>query len=49
MTRFNVTLARRFRAFPEYLRENGYYTGVAGRGYHLDGAVSGRVGKIKEV
>lgn len=49
MTRFNVTLARRFRAFPEYLRENGYYTGVAGRGYHLDGAVSGRVGRIKEV
>lgn len=49
MTRFNVTLARRFRAFPEYLRENGYYTGVAGRSYHLDGAVSGRVGKIKEV
>ena len=33
MTRFNVTLARRFRAFPEYLREKGYYTGVAGRGY----------------
>ena len=49
MTRFNVTLARRFRAFPEYLREKGYYTGVAGRGYHLDGAVSGRVGRIKEV
>ena len=49
MTLFNVTLARRFRAFPEYLRENGYYTGVAGRGYHLDGAVSGRVGRIKEV
>ena len=49
MPRFNVTLARRFRAFPEYLREKGYYTGVAGRGYHLDGAVSGRVGKIKEV
>lgn len=49
MTRFNVTLARRYRTAPEYLREQGYYVGVAGRGYHLDGAVSGRVGRIKEV
>lgn len=49
MTRFNVTLARRFRVFPEYLRENGYYVGVAGRGYHLDGSVNGRVGRYKEV
>ena len=49
MTRFNVTLAGRFRVFPEYLRENGYYVGVAGRGYHLDGSVNGRVGRIKEV
>jgi hypothetical protein len=48
MTRFNVPLARRFRAFPEYLRENGYYTGVAGRGYHMDGSVSGKIGKVKE-
>lgn len=48
MTRFNVPLARRFRAFPEYLRENGYYTGVAGRGYHMDGSVTGKIGKVKE-
>lgn len=48
MTRFNVPLARRFRTFPEYLREHGYYTGVAGRGYHMDGSVTGKTGKIKE-
>lgn len=48
MTRFNVPLARRFRAFPEYLREEGYYTGVAGRGYHMDGSVSGKIGKVRE-
>lgn len=48
MTRFNVPLARRFRAFPEYLREKGYYTGVAGRGYHMDGSVTGKIGKIRE-
>lgn len=48
MTRFNVPLARRFRAFPEDLRENGYYTGVAGRGYHMDGSVTGKIGKVRE-
>lgn len=48
MTRFNVPLARRFRAFPEYLREAGYFTGVAGRGYHMDGSVSGKIGKVRE-
>lgn len=48
MTRFNVPLARRFTAFPEYLREAGYYTGVAGRGYHMDGSVTGKIGKVKE-
>ena len=48
MTRFNVPLQRRYKTFPEYLRENGYYTGVAGRGYHMDGSVSGKVGRIRE-
>lgn len=37
MTRFYVPLAREFKTFPEDMRENGYYTGVAGRCYHLDG------------
>ena len=49
MTRFNVTLDREFKTFPEYLRKIGYYVGVAGRGYHLDGTVDGVPGKIKEV
>lgn len=49
MTRFNVTLDREFKTFPEYLRKAGYYVGVAGRGYHLDGTVDGVPGKIKEV
>ncbi len=52
MTRFNVPLARRYRTFPEDLRDSGYYTGLAGRGYHLDGPVSGingRAGRIKLV
>lgn len=49
MTRFNATLDREFKTFPEYLRKAGYYVGVAGRGYHLDGTVDGVPGKIKEV
>lgn len=36
MSRFYVPLARRYRTFPEYLREKGYYVGVAGRNYHMD-------------
>lgn len=49
MTRFNVPLDREYRTFPEYLREDGYYVGVAGRGYHLDGLIEGKPGKIKAV
>jgi arylsulfatase A-like enzyme len=37
MTRFSAPLAREFITFPEILRTNGYFTGVAGRVYHLDG------------
>lgn len=36
MSRFYVPLAKRFKTFPEYLREAGYYVGVAGRSYHMD-------------
>jgi len=37
-TRFSSPLPRDEVIFPELLRgEAGYYTGVAGRGYHLDG------------
>lgn len=36
MSRFYVSLARHYRTFPEYLRAEGYYVGVAGRNYHMD-------------
>lgn len=43
MTRFSSPLPRDEVVFPEVLRsEAGYYTGVCGRSYHLDG--SGRAG-----
>jgi N-sulfoglucosamine sulfohydrolase len=39
MTRFTSPLDRREVAFPEILREKaGYFTGICGRNYHLDGA-----------
>jgi N-sulfoglucosamine sulfohydrolase len=38
MTRFSAPLPMDIKTFPELLRESGYFTGVAGRGYHLDGA-----------
>ena len=37
MTRFTAPLHRDIVAYPEKLREAGYYTGICGRGYHLDG------------
>jgi len=44
MTRFSAPLSRGIKTFPEVLRENGYYTGICGRSYHLDG--SGRKPEI---
>ncbi|MEI2724586.1 MAG: sulfatase [Verrucomicrobiota bacterium] len=38
MTRFSAPLPLDVRTFPEWLRECGYFTGVAGRNYHLDGS-----------
>lgn len=38
MTRFSAPLPAEFKVYPEYLRAAGYFTGVAGRTYHLDGA-----------
>lgn len=38
MTRFSAPLPAEIVTYPELLRAEGYYTGVAGRGYHLDGA-----------
>jgi hypothetical protein len=39
MTRFTAPLPRDEITFPELLREQaGYFTGICGRGYHLDGS-----------
>src|SRR5687767_2642448 len=38
MTRFSAPLPREIKTFPETLRAAGWFTGVAGRTYHLDGA-----------
>jgi N-sulfoglucosamine sulfohydrolase len=37
MTRFSAPLPAEVKIFPELLRAEGYYAGVAGRTYHLDG------------
>jgi N-sulfoglucosamine sulfohydrolase len=37
MTRFTAPLPMDVVTYPELLRAHGYYTGVAGRTYHLDG------------
>jgi arylsulfatase A-like enzyme len=39
MTRFSAPLPREIKVYPELLREKaGYFAGVAGRTYHLDGS-----------
>jgi N-sulfoglucosamine sulfohydrolase len=39
MTRFSAPLAAEYKVFPELLKEKaGYFAGVAGRSYHLDGS-----------
>lgn len=37
MTRFSAALPREVVTFPEVLRSSGYYTGICGRTFHLDG------------
>ena len=45
MTRFSSPLPRDEITFPELLREKaGYFTGVAGRSYHLDGSAAANAG-----
>jgi len=46
MTRFSSALPPDEITLPEVLRESGYYTGICGRTFHLDG--SGRLGPITE-
>ena len=38
MNRFSSPLPKDVKTIPEYLREKGYYTGICGRHYHLDGS-----------
>src|SRR3954463_7302384 len=38
MTRFSAPLPAEVKVFPELLRAAGYFAGVAGRTYHLDGS-----------
>src|SRR5262245_25061224 len=43
MTRFSAPLPAEVKVFPELLRARGYYAGVAGRTYHLDGPAGARL------
>ena len=38
MLRFSAPLNKDIKIFPELLRDEGYFTGVCGRRYHLDGS-----------
>ena len=38
MSRFSAPLHRSVKTIPDYLEEKGYYTGICGRHYHLDGS-----------
>ena len=40
MTRFSAPLPMDVRTYPELLRADGYFTGLAGRTYHLDGGAT---------
>ncbi len=49
ITRFSAPLAKDEITFPEMLRQQaGYYVGVCGRPYHLDGSGSGQTGELLE-
>ncbi len=42
MTRLSAPLPMDVRTYPEILRANGYFTGVAGRTYHMNGEAGDR-------
>ena len=42
MTRFSAPLPAEVKVFPELIRAQNYFAGVAGRTYHLDGPPGGR-------
>ena len=37
MTRFSAPLDKEITSYPELLKKGGYYTGICGRNFHLDG------------
>lgn len=39
MSRFSAPLSKDVLTVPDYLRASGYFTGICGRHYHLDGSV----------
>lgn len=40
MTRFSAPLPADVASFPEWLRARGYFTGICGRSFHLDGSAN---------
>jgi len=48
MTRFSAPLPAEYKVYPEILRGAGYFSGVAGRTYHLDGGKSPASRKVYE-
>lgn len=49
MTRFSAPLPMDVRTYPEVLRAHGYFTGVAGRTYHLNGEAGDGDPLIREI
>lgn len=43
MGRFSAPLPARVKTLPEYLKPAGYYSGIVGRNFHLDGSPGGPV------
>jgi arylsulfatase A-like enzyme len=43
MGRFSAPLPARIRSLPEHLKKAGYFTGIVGRQFHLDGSPNGPV------
>jgi arylsulfatase A-like enzyme len=43
MGRFSAALPSRIRTLPEYLKPAGYFSGIVGRNFHLDGSPNGKV------
>jgi arylsulfatase A-like enzyme len=48
MSRFSAAFPANIKTFPEYLRERGYFTGLAGRSYHMEG-YSGKGDPVRNV